>query len=643
MEKLPQETPDLTQQNIDRIAELFPSAITETKDADGKLKRAINFNVLKQLLSDEVVEGDECYEFTWVGKKQSIIGGNLPIRKTLRPAKEESKNWDTTENLYIEGDNLDVLKLLQNGYLNSIKMIYIDPPYNKKKDRIYKDNFAVSREEYENEKGVYDEDDNRLFINTEANGRFHSDWCCMMYPRLQLARNLLSDDGVIFISIDDNEVVNLKKICDEVFGESNSVGLLPTIMNLKGNNDEFGFAGTHEFTIVYCKNKNNLEDLYGISLTEEDKFEYNKKDEKGFYKKGATLMRTGEAGAFEKRPKGYYPIYVSNDLTTMRLERLKEDDIEVYPKTRSGKKMSWRRSPETLKNTLDEFIITGSKNNISFYKKQRLDDDLKNGKKPKSLLYKPEYSSGNGTEEIKRLFKERVFDNPKPLSLIKDLVKIGSKAEHIILDFFSGSATTAHAVMELNAEDGGNRKFIMVQLPEKTEKDSEAYKAGYKNICEIGKERIRRAGTQITQKEENINKKIDIGFRVLKLDTTNMKDVYYSAGDYNQQMLLDLESNIKEDRSDLDLLYGVLLDWGVPLSLPHITETIGGKKVHFVNENNLVACFEEEVNETVVREIAKRKPERVVFRDSSFSSSPEKINVNEIFKTLSPDTSVKVI
>ncbi len=365
-------------------------------------------------------------------------------------------------------------------------------------------------------------------------------------------------------------------------------------------------------------------------------------------------MRTGEAGAMEKRPKGYYPIYVSQDLSNMSLEKRNDTDIEVYPKTRSGKKMSWRRSPENLKNTIEEFVISGTKENVSFYKKQRLEDDLKNGKKPKSLLYKSQYSSGNGTDELKSLFDDRIFDNPKPLSLIKDFVKIGSQGNDIILDFFSGSATTAHAVMQLNAEDGGTRKFIMVQLPEETDTNSEAYKAGYKNICEIGKERIRRAGKKI---EEELNAKskegelfkdeerkpLDTGFRVLKVDSTNMKDVYYSPSQYNQQMLLELESNIKEDRTDIDLLYGVLLDWGVPLSLPHVTEKIGGKDVHFVNDTDLVACFEEHVPEEVIREIASRKPLRVVFRDSSFRNSPDKINVTEIFKTLSPETTIKVI
>jgi len=420
----------------------------------------------------------------------------LKCNKKLIPCEEESKNFNTTENLYIEGDNLDVLKLLRKDYENKVKMIYIDPPYNTEKKFIYNDTF-------------------RNKCKKECR---HSGWLNMIYPRLKLARDLLTDDGVIFISIDDNEVDNLKKICNEVFGEDNFVAILPTVMNLKGNNDEFGFAGTHEYTVVYAKNKGLMEDLYGIPLDGDDEKEYDMEDKKGFYKKGATLMRTGEAGAREKRPKGYYPIYVDKHLSRMSITRISKEDIEVYPKTRDGKEMSWRRSPETLKETLDEFIITGTIDNVSFYKKQRLEEARINGKKPKSLFYKPQYSSGNGTSIVKELFNERIFDNPKPVELIKDFISVGSRNDDIILDFFSGSATTAHAVMKLNAEDGGNRKFIMVQLPEETDEKSEAFKAGYKNICEIGKERIRRAGEKIKAEIQEENKdKLDIGFKVYKL------------------------------------------------------------------------------------------------------------------------------
>ena len=633
MEKLKLETPDLTQQNIDRIAELFPSAITETKDENGKLKRAINFTVLKQLLSDEVVDGEECYEFTWVGKKQSIIEGNRPIRKTLRPAKEESKNWDTTENLYIEGDNLEVLKLLQNSYLNSIKMIYIDPPYNTGNDFVYRDDFKVSREEYEDEIGVYDEEDNRIFKNTETNGRFHSDWCSMMYPRLQLARNLLSDDGVIFISIDDNEVHNLRKICDEVFGEDNFLANVVWQRTYAPISMKKYFSENHEFLLIYAKQK-NLFHLNLLPRTEKQNKDYKNPDNdpRGVWKGGNLTV----GPAVEKQ------VY----------EIIGPTGKSFFP----PKGYCWRFSKERFEELRqDNRIWFGADGNNSPLPKLFL-TEVQDGVTPMTIWPFEEVGHGQeATRELRKMFNDAVFTNPKPLRYLNRIINLGLNRNDTILDFFSGSSTTAHAVMQLNAEDGGNRKFIMVQLPEATDEKSEAYKAGYKNICEIGKERIRRAGKKIEEEleaksnkgdlfdDEEEVKTVDTGFRVLKVDDTNMKDVYYSAGEYSQQMLLNLESNIKEDRNDMDLLYGVLLDWGVPLSLPHTTETIEGKRVHFVNEDNLVACFEDNVNETVVREIAKRKPERVVFRDSSFSSSPEKINVTEIFKTLSPDTSVKVL
>ena len=637
MEKMKFETADMTEKNIDKIAALFPNCVTEMRDESGKVKRGINFEVLKQMLSSDVVDGGECYEFTWVGKKASIAEANKPIRKTLRPCPEESKDWDTTENLYIEGDNLEVLKLLQESYLGKVKMIYIDPPYNTGNDFIYADDFMRSQEEENEQMGMYDEEDNRLFKNTNTNGRFHSDWCSMMYPRLMLARNLLTDDGVIFISIDDNEQENLKKLCDEIFGLVNFVAELPTIMNMKGNNDEFGFAGTHEYTLVYMKNKSSVDDLKGVSLTEEDIAEYAFEDEKGKYKKGATLMRTGEAGARMQRPKGYYPIYVSNDYKTLSIKKEHDDDKTVYPIAQNGVEMSWRRSPEFLMQTRDEFIINHSSAGITFYKKQRLAEDIKKGKKAKSLFYKPQYSSGNGTAQIKELFDGRIFDNPKPVQLIHDMVMIGGEEDAIILDFFSGSATTAHAVMQLNAEDGGHRKFIMVQLPEPCDEQSEAYKAGYKNICEIGKERIRRAGEKIKAENGLTAQNLDIGFRVLKLADSNMKDVYYAADDYKQADLLDMVSNIKEGRTDLDLLFGCLIDWGVPLSMPYKSEQLDGCTVHVYNDGDLVACFDENIPESVVRKIAERKPLRTVFRDSGFADSPAKINMYEIFKIYMPE------
>ena len=660
MDKLRMQTANKADENFRKLAALFPNAVTETINENGEVVRAIDKDVLMQEISCKVVDGnEERYQFTWPDKKKSVLLANAPINKTLRPVREDetvptwadsegkpycssgSVNFDTTENLYIEGDNLEVLKLLQETYLGKIKMIYIDPPYNTGNDFVYEDDFAQSTDEYLANSGQYDEDGNRMVQNTESNGRFHTDWLNMIYPRLKLAKDLLSDDGVIFISIDDNEVENLKKCCDEIFGASNFVAQLATVMNLKGNNDQFGFAGTHEYTLVYLKNILAVEELNGISLSPEDIADYTFEDEIGKYKIGATLMRTGEAGFRSKRPKGYYPIYVSADYKSLDTVRHSETDIEVYPVTREGIEMSWRRSPDNLHQTRNEFVINHNANGVSFYKKQRLEEDMKRGKKPKTLFYKADYSSGNGTAAIKALFNGRLFDNPKPLALIKDFIKIGTTDDALILDFFSGSATTAHAVMQLNAEDGGNRKFIMVQLPEETDEKSEAYKAGYKNICEIGKERIRRAAKKIA--EENPQAQFDGGFRVLKCDTSNMKEVYYNPSEYEPSLFSRLEDNIKEDRTPEDLLFQVMLDLGVLLSSKIEETTIAGKKVFNVEDNYLIACFDDNVTEEVITEIAKQKPYYFVMRDSSMANDSVATNFEQIFAAYSSDTVRKVL
>lgn len=628
------ESVDLTEQNIEKIGMLFPSVITEAKDENGKLKKAINFTLLKQLLSPDVVEGDECYEFTWVGKKQSILDGSSPIRKTLRPCKEESKSWDTTENLYIEGDNLEVLKLLQGSYLNAIKMIYIDPPYNTGNDFVYKDSFATTKEEYDEEAGVYDEEENRLFKNTETNGRFHSDWCSMMYPRLQIASNLLADEGVIFISIDDNQVGDLKKICDEIFGEDGFIEQLVWKRRATAPNDRI-IGKNHEYILIYSRSYVNA------------KFYLQERDSK----LNARYQNP------DNDPLG---AWVASDLSANgKGGRLTQSCIFDIENPLTGEKFSPPQNKCWLYNK-EKVNLLLSENRIGFREKsgtpflKRYLSEVRQGATLATILDNHGFSQ-DSAKEIRALFDKDVFDFPKPIKLLKTLLTSGTAGDDIILDFFSGSATTAHAVMQLNAEDGGNRKFIMVQLPEATDEKSEAYKAGYQNICEIGKERIRRAGAKVEQEQKEKSKSeglfasqeiqptLDTGFRVLKLDSTNMKDVFYSAGEYTQQLVLDLESNIKDDRTDLDLLYGVLLDWGVPLSLPHETRKIEGKSVHFVNQTDLVACFEANVSEALIREVAKLKPTRVVFRDSSFGSSPDKINVAEIFKAISPDTTIKVL
>ena len=670
MTKLPFETPNLTDKNIEKIAVLFPNVITEIKDEEHSTpektayKKGINFELLKQELSGYVTDGDECYDFTWVGKKACIVEGNKPIKKTLRPCMEESKDWEHTGNLYIEGDNLDVLKLLQESYLNSVKMIYIDPPYNTGNDFIYKDDFAMDKGDYDEQISLYDDDGNRLFQNTESNGRFHSDWCSMMYPRLKLAQNLLTGDGVIFISIDDNEVHNLRKMCDEVFGSVNCLGTF--IVNSTPNARDYGHIGKmHEFVLFYAK---DVQQTTTNMLPEQDKsFKYS--DSKGGYNIHP-LYNSNEAFTNINRPNLYYPFYLyineslENCFYKIGLEK-KEGCITIYPpkSQKNGVQFVWRWGKDKAIRYMNEEII-GYKTNDGQY---RIVQKMRHSEKLiRSILLDTKYSSRRGTAEVEEIFKGKIFPFPKPISLLLDLVNIATNENDIILDFFSGSATTAHAVMQLNAEDGGNRKFIMVQLPEPCDEKSEAYKAGYKNICEIGKERIRRAGEKIKAKveEENAQLKLDekpkkvpdIGFRVLKLDETNMKDVYYSAEEYSQTTLENMESNIKEGRTDLDLLYGVLLDWGLKLTDNHKIVELNGVHVHCYNfdagtclndglpqDCALMACFADKVGEDVIRSIARSKPQRAVFRDSSFTDSPEKINVTEIFKLLAPDTSVKVI
>ena len=612
------ESPDLTAQNIDRIAALFPNCVTETVDENGKLKRAINFELLKQMLSPDVVDGDEAYEFTWVGKKAAIVEANKPIRKTLRPCIEESKNWDSTENLYIEGDNLEVLKLLQESYLGKVKMIYIDPPYNTGNDFIYADDFMRSQEEENEQMGMFDEDENRLFKNTDTNGRFHSDWCSMIYSRLMLARNLLTEDGVIFISIDDGEVGNLRKICDEVFGTANFLANLIWEKKYTVANDALFFSDNHDHILCYAK------DVFKFSI--------------------GKLPRTEEMNAAYKNPdnhpKGPWkatPLHAkSGSSESANFTYTFKNGVTFKPPVGTYS----RYSAETLRKYDENDEIWFGRDGTAVPSRKTFLCDLKNvGIVPRTII--PFSVGGHNHEavdEVRTLMEDNLFTNPKPTKLLRHLATVANCADDsIILDFFSGSATTAHAVMQLNAEDGGHRKFIMVQLPEKCDETSEAYKAGYKNICEIGKERIRRAGEKIKAESPMTTQDLDIGFRVLKLDDTNMKDVYYAADDYSQDMIAGLESNIKDDRTDLDLLFGCLIDWGLPLSLPYRSEQMDGCTVHTYNGGDLIACFDANIPESVVKTIAKRKPLRAVFRDSGFASSPEKINVFEIFKLYMPE------
>ena len=647
MDKMKFESLDMTAQNIDRIAALFPNCITEMLDEEHSTpekkvyKRVVNFELLKQMLSPDVVDGDEAYEFTWVGKKAAIVEANKPIRKTLRPCVAESKDWDNTENLYIEGDNLEVLKLLQESYLGKVKMIYIDPPYNTGNDFIYADDFMRSQEEENEQMGMYDEDENRLFKNTDTNGRFHSDWCSMIYSRLMLARNLLTDDGVIFISIDDNEQENLKKCCDEVFGGQNFVAQLVWERAFSPKNDARFISNSHDYVLMYAKNITQFV-IGRLPRTEEANARYSNPD---------------------NDPRG---VWMSSDIS------VKTYNAECdYPITApSGRVIEppagrcWRLSKKAFLERLQDNRIWFGPDGNGVPRIKRFLTDLKHeGMAPTSIMFfKDVGHSQEGAQEVSKLLNGGFFSGPKPQRLMQRLLTLANlNTDSVVLDFFSGSASTAHAVMSKNAEDGGHRKFIMVQLPEKCDEASEAYKAGYKTICEIGKERIRRAGDKLLQDvtsgrgnskgegwgcgmpvtpEERafaIKNILDIGFRVLKLDDTNMKDVYYAPDDYEQDMLAGLESNIKDDRTDLDLLFGCLIDWGLPLSLPYKSEQIDGCTVHTYNDGDLIACFDANIPESVVKEIAKRKPLRAVFRDSGFASSPEKINVFEIFKLYMPE------
>lgn len=638
MERLAMETENITDKNIQKILELFPNVATEGVNDNGEIVRAIDFNKLKQELSEDIVDGQETYDFTWVGKREAMIEANRPIRKTLRPDRESSVNWDTTENIYIEGDNLDALKLLQESYMGKIKMIYIDPPYNTGNDILYKNDYSVSNEENEQRNTTTDNYGNILYINTESNSRFHSDWLVMMSSRLKLARNLLTDDGCVVLAIDENELFNLGELCDEIFGCENRIGVITVVHKPEGRNQAKYFATSNEYALFYAKNISVF--LFNSVVLDADIVKtFDRADAKGKYRANNYIrLGGGDDNLRINKPSFYYPIYVSPDLTDITLEK-KIGYYEKLPNTKNQER-TWKTKASTFLELLKQGEIFAEKDKdgiIQIYEKYRIDK----GQLIKTHWIDKKYNAiYNGTKVLEDLMGCKTFDFPKSLYLIIDTLKLIMNKDSIVLDFFSGSATTAHACMQLNAEDGGNRKFIMVQLPAEINRDK------YKNICQIGEERIRRAGKKI--QEENPDKKIDIGFRVFKVDDTNMKDVYYTPNETAQKQLGMFESNIKDDRTDEDLLYGCLLDWGVELSLPHKVEVIDGKRVHIVNEQegfepDLVACFEDSIPESVIRKIAEKKPTRVVFRDSSFVSDDNKINVEEIFKLITPDTKVKVI
>ncbi len=658
MQKLDQQTLNFTDEHIANIAAMFPHCVTEVEDENGTLKKAIDFDLLKQELSANIVEGPkERYRIDWPGKRASLVSANTPITKTLRPAVEESVNFDTTENLYIEGDNLEALKLLQESYLGAIKMIYIDPPYNTGKDFVYKDNFTRSKEEELQESGQVDEEGGRLVANLESNGRFHSDWLSMMYPRLKLARNLLKDDGVIVLSIDDNEVHNLRKICDDIFGESNFIGEMIWAAGKK--NDSKYISISHEYMLVYVKNseflntkkttwrkrKEGLDDIY--KMYEKLKRTYGtdyKSISQSLKKWFAELPDSNPA----KRQKHYSRvdakgIYFPDNISSQSGASRPRYQIP-HPVTKefvTVPSRGWGYTLETLERLIkeDKVEFGDDHTTVPTLKSYLKDRELE---VPYSVFYKDGRAA---TKRLASLVGKKVFENPKDETIISEIIEFSCTDDEIILDFFSGSASTAHAVMQLNAEDRGNRKFILVQLPEETDEKSEAYKSGYKTIAEIGKERIRRAGKKI--KEENADKEgiedLDIGFRVLKIDESNMKDIYFTPDAVDRASLFDTVDHIKEDRTPEDLLFGVLVDWGVDLTLPIRRETIHEKTVFFVGHDDLTACFDEDLDVDFIKELAGRDAMRVVFKESGFKDDETKINAEQIFTQLSPGTDLRVI
>ena len=624
MDKLKMQTANKADENFRKLAAMFPNAVTETINENGEVVRAIDKDVLMQEISCTVVAGkEERYQFTWPDKKKSVLLANAPINKTLRPCREESVDFDTTENLYIEGDNLEVLKLLQETYLGKVKMIYIDPPYNTGNDFVYEDDFAQSTDEYLANSGQYDEDGNRMVQNTESNGRFHTDWLNMIYPRLRVAKDLLSEDGVIFISIDDNEDENLRKCCDEVFGEQNFVAQLIWERAYAPKNDARFISNSHDYVLMYARDINNFT-IGRLPRTEEANARYQNPDNdpRGVWKPSDLSVKTYNAACD-------YPITAPSGRV-------------IEPP--AGR--CWRLSKNAFLERLhDNRIYFGVDGNSVPCMKRFLTELKYDGMAPTSIMfYKDVGHSQEGAKEVTTLMDAGVFDGPKPVRLLIRLLTLANlNDDSLVLDFFSGSATTAHALMQYNAEKGKHCKFITAQVPEETDKSGTAYKAGYKNICEIGKERIRRAGKKIKEDNPLTAQNLDIGFRVLKCDTTNMKDVYYNPADYKFSMLSAFEDNIKEDRTPEDLLFQVMLDLGVLLSSKIEETTIAGKKVFNVEDNYLIACFDSNVTDETVKAIAMQKPYYFVMRDSSMATDSVATNFDQIFATYSPDTVRKVL
>ena len=645
IDKLKMHRPDLTKQNIDRIAALFPGCVTESRGPDGTLCRAIDFDLLRQELSDSIVEGpQERYHLDWPGKRQALITANAPIAKTLRPAREESVDFDTTRNLFIEGDNLEALKLLQETYLGKVKMIYIDPPYNTGNDFVYEDDFAESAEEFLAKSNQIDEMGNRLVANTQSNGRFHSDWLSMMYSRLKLAKSLLTKDGAVFVSIDDNESSNLIKIGREIFGDDNFVAQLAVQLNPRGRHLDRFVANTHESILIFVADGLNSDCIDGVEKEGRMADEYGRSDASGPFRL-LGLRNRNQSFNPETRPNLYYPLYVRPSDGKVGLAQTSDFSDVVWPDAPDGVKTCWTWGRDKVRAENDLLIAEKSGREWRIYRKDYLNkaDGGISKTLVKSLWTDKDITNDYGRSAIKDLFGDAVMDFPKSTRLIEKLVKIGSKQDDIVLDFFAGSSSTAHAILDLNASEGLQRTFIMVQLDEETAIGSNARKAGYEKISDLSKERIRRAGAKILEGECHPNWNRDVGFRVLKIDSSNMADVYYTPDATTQADLLTRVDNIKEGRNGEDLLFQVLLDWGVDLTLPITRETVQGKTVFSVAGTALIACFDNGVDAALVKELAARHPLRVVFKDTGFADDAAKINVKQIFRSLSPDTEMKAI
>lgn len=648
MERLRMTSPDITRANIDKIAELFPTVVTEALDADGEPMRAIDFDLLRQELSDRVVEGaQERYRLDWPGKRAAAFAANAPIAKTLRPVREESVDFDTTTNIFIEGDNLDALKLLQESYLGKVKLIYIDPPYNTGSDSlVYEDDRTTTVAEHLMRSGQVNDAGQRLVANSESNGRFHSDWLTMIYPRLKLGRNLLSFDGLMVISIDENEVANLVRVCEEIFGHDNVLGALPVVMNLKGNQDAFGFAETHEFIVVCLRDRASAA-LGEFPVDEEALIAEWSEDEYGLYKEADNLRATGVNAPRAKRPNLWYPIFVDPETLEAYVT---EDDrpldprhVTVWPINPEGEELSWYWKKSKFAAETQNLVLKQTRNGYQFYKKQRPELGALPSKKPKSLWFKPSYSTSTATKQMKDLMGGRYFSAPKPVPFLEDVLRIGSERDSIVLDFFAGSGSFGHAVMNLNAEDGGTRRFILVQVEEPLPAGSDAVRDGFPTIPALARERLRRAADRSRTLAGLSGTEHDTGFRTLRVDTTNMADTAATADALGQSELTGLVDSVKHDRTDEDLLFQVLIDWGLDLARPIRIEEIHARRVLSVDDDALIACFADEVTDALVRAIADRHPLRAVFRDSGFANDAARINAEQVFREVSPETEVKAI